>query len=62
MMNKNLKTYPLSTILDDEDSESMDQEEAFYFHTINAFAALIVLYGYDKVIKDLKLKMKERPR
>jgi len=62
MMNKNLKTYPLSIILDDEDSESMDQEEAFYFHTINAFAALIVLYGYDKVIKDLKLKMKERPR
>jgi len=61
-MNKNLKTYPLSTILDDEDRESMDQEEAFYFHTINAFAALIVLYGYDKVIKDLKLKMKERPR
>lgn len=45
-----------------EDEElSMLQEEAFYFHTINAFAALIVLYGYNKVIKDLKLKLKERP-
>ena len=62
-MNKNLKTYPLSTILDDEDDKNnVDQEEAFYYHTINAFAALIVLYGYDKGIKDLKLKMKERPR
>ena len=59
-MNKNLETYPLSTIIDDEDSTSVDQEEAFYYHTINAFAALIVLYGYNKVIKDLKLKMKER--
>lgn len=40
--------------------DELDQEEAFYYHTINAFAALIVLYGYNKVIKDLKLKMKER--
>ena len=46
----------------DDSKDVQDQEEAFYFHTINAFAALIVLYGYDKVIKDLKLKMKERPR
>jgi len=48
-------------LLTENDSKDVDQEEAFYFHTINAFASLIVLYGYDKVIKDLKLKMKERP-
>jgi hypothetical protein len=49
-------------LITEDDKTDVDQEEAFYYHTINAFAALIVLYGYDKVIKDLKLKMKERPR
>lgn len=30
-------------------------EEAHYFHTINDFVELIVLYGQDKVMHDLKL-------
>ena len=34
-----------------------DQEEAHYVHTINAFVELIVVYGYDKVIGDLRTAM-----
>ena len=30
-------------------------EEAHYVHTINDFVELIVLYGQDKVMHDLKL-------
>jgi len=33
------------------------QEEAHYVHTINAFVELIVVYGYDKVIGDLRTAM-----
>jgi hypothetical protein len=40
-----------------EDQERL-QEEAFYYHTINAFASLIIVYGYDNVIKDLKSKLR----
>lgn len=45
-----------------EDTMSIDQcqedlEEAHYFHTINAFVELIVVYGYDKVIGDLRTAM-----
>ena len=32
-------------------------EEAHYVHTINAFVELIVVYGYDKVIGDLRTAM-----
>lgn len=32
-------------------------EEAHYIHTINAFVELIVVYGYDKVIGDLRTAM-----
>lgn len=35
-------------------------EEAHYVHTINAFVELIVVYGYDKVIGDLRTAMGEK--
>jgi hypothetical protein len=35
-------------------------EEAHYVHTINAFVELIVLYGWDKVISDLRTAMGEK--
>jgi hypothetical protein len=34
-----------------------DLEEAHYVHTMNAFVELIVVYGYDKVIGDLRTAM-----
>ena len=37
-----------------------DQEEAHYVHTINAFVELIVVYGYDKVILDLRTAMSQK--
>jgi hypothetical protein len=51
MKNENVKTYPLSSIIDE------DHEEAHYVHTINDFVELIVVYGYDKVIGDLRTAM-----
>jgi hypothetical protein len=45
----------------DKDKEIREQtlmmEEAHYFHTINAFVELIVLYGRDKVMGDLQTTM-----
>ena len=35
-------------------------EEAHYVHTVNAFVELIVLYGWDKVIGDLRTAMGEK--
>ena len=32
-------------------------EEAHYHNTMNAFVELIVVYGYDKVIGDLRVAM-----
>jgi len=55
MEKQNVKTYPLSMI--QEDFTSNDLEEAHYFHTMNAFVELIVVYGYDKVIGDLRTAM-----
>ena len=54
---QDVKTYPLSSIID-EDQEAL--EEAHYIHTINAFVELIVVYGYDKVIGDLRTAMAEK--
>ncbi len=51
-----LKTYPLSTILEEEDDREA-MEEAHYVHTMNAFVELIIVYGYDKVIGDLRTAM-----
>jgi hypothetical protein len=42
----------------DEHQEAL--EEAHYVHTINAFVELIVVYGYDKVIGDLRTAMAEK--
>ena len=39
----------------DEHQEAL--EEAHYVHTMNAFVELIVVYGYDKVIGDLRAAM-----
>ena len=39
---------------------SLMNEEAHYVHTINAFVELIVLYGWDKVIGDLRTAMGEK--
>lgn len=36
---------------------SLIGEEAHYVHTMNAFVELIVVYGYDKVIGDLRTAM-----
>jgi len=39
-------------------SEAMIMNEEFhYVHTMNAFVELIVIYGYDKVIGDLRTAM-----
>ena len=54
----NVKSYPLSTILEEDDIEAM--EEAHYVHTMNAFVELIVVYGYDKVIGDLRTAMAQK--
>ena len=39
------------------DEHQEDLEEAHYVHTMNAFVELIVVYGYDKVIGDLRTAM-----
>ena len=41
----------------EHDEQLMMQEEAHYVHTMNAFVELIVVYGYDKVIGDLRTAM-----
>lgn len=51
-----LKSEDLMSI--DEHQEAL--EEAHYIHTINAFVELIVLYGWDKVIGDLRQAMGEK--
>lgn len=42
------------------DEHQEDLEEAHYVHTMNAFVELIVVYGYDKVIGDLRTAMAEK--
>jgi len=37
-----------------------DLEEAHYVHTVNAFVELIIVYGYDKVIGDLRIAMSQK--
>jgi hypothetical protein len=48
------------TITQHEDDYVLLQEEAHYVHTMNAFVELIVLYGWDKVIGDLRTAMGEK--
>ena len=40
--------------------ETLMMQEAHYVHTINAFVELIVVYGYDKVIWDLRTAMENK--
>jgi hypothetical protein len=40
--------------------ETLMMEEAHYVHTMNAFVELIVLYGWDTVIGDLRTAMGEK--
>ena len=42
------------------DETLMMQEEAHYHHTINDFIELIVVYGWETVIGDLRAKMGEK--
>lgn len=42
----------------DEHQEAL--EEAHYIHTVNAFVELIIVYGWDKVIGDLRQAMGEK--
>ena len=60
-MNKKKTSFELLT----EDVMSIDEhqedlEEAYYIHTMNAFVELIVVYGYAKVIGDLRTAMAEK--
>ena len=60
---ENKKVRELSLNVDD--LMSIDEhhemlEEAHYTHTINAFVELIVVYGWDKVIGDLRQAMGEK--
>jgi hypothetical protein len=49
----------MKQIEDDKTIDMIDvlNEEAHYVHTINDFVELIVVYGYDKVIGDLRAAM-----
>ena len=40
--------------------QTLMMEEAHYVHTMNAFVELIVIYGWDKVIGDLRTAMGEK--
>ena len=40
--------------------QTLMNEEAHYVHTMNAFVELIVIYGWDKVIGDLRTSMGEK--
>ena len=44
----------------EEWNDLVNQEEAHYVHTVNAFVELIVLYGWDKVVGDLRAAMGEK--
>lgn len=46
-------------VTSDEDYDSI-MEEMHYHNTINAFVELIVVYGYDKVIWDLRTAMENK--
>lgn len=52
--------FTIDELMDDDGNLLLDLEEAHYFHTINAFVELIVLYGWDTVMGDLKTTMREK--
>lgn len=51
------KTIDMIDVLMSIDEHQEALEEAHYVHTMNAFVELIVVYGYDKVIGDLRTAM-----
>lgn len=55
-MSTNEKEVRGSTLIVDDDLDTMIHE-AHYVHTINDFVELIVVYGYEKVIGDLRTAM-----
>ena len=57
-ISTNEKEVRGSTLM--SDYLSTELEEAHYYHTINAFVELIVLYGWDTVMGDLKTTMREK--
>ena len=57
-ISTNEKEVRGSTLMSDDLSTEL--EEAHYYHTINAFVELIVLYGWDTVMGDLKTTMREK--
>ena len=57
-MSTNKEEVRGSTLMSDDLSTEL--EEAHYYHTINAFVELIVLYGWDTVMGDLKTTMREK--
>ena len=64
-MSETEKEVRGSTLINTDDLMSIDEhhemlEEAHYIHTINAFVELIVLYGWDTVISDLRAVMAQK--
>lgn len=57
---KSNATHPDHAFKDMEALMSINLEEAHYFYTMNAFVELIVVYGYDKVIGDLRTAMSQK--
>jgi hypothetical protein len=54
---ENVKTYPLSTILEEGQQEHEDlsmYEEAHYHHAISDIVSLIEVHGWSKVIGDVR--------
>jgi adenine/guanine phosphoribosyltransferase-like PRPP-binding protein len=49
-----------TTVTQHEDDYVLLQEERHYVQTINAFVELIVMYGWDKVVGDLRSAMGEK--
>ena len=44
-------------MMEQEDELGVLMEEMHYHNTMNAFVELIIVYGYDKVIGDLRTAM-----
>lgn len=55
-MSTNEKEVREKTLIVDDDLDTM-MHEAHYVHTIDDFVELIVVYGYEKVIGDLRTAM-----
>jgi len=52
-----MKQLAIDMMEQDEQEFDVLMEEMHYHNTMNAFVELIVVYGYDKVIGDLRTAM-----